>query len=110
MAGPPKGVLRRLVDGDGFIMGPAWNREAEPGNVVGSCRQPNCGGVMVGVPTHIAGAITWYGARCLDCGSEIASPSGRTLPGSARHWEMPEGAWVKRQQFLEKLASLGRMA
>ena len=85
------------------VVGPTWNREGEGKGVVGTCREPKCGGLLQAMPTHEDGTRAWYGAACLDCGHEVWAPAGRLLRRSSRRTEMPEGAWEYREQLLTRL-------
>jgi len=97
------GLSNRFVDGTGFIHGPAWNRAGEGLQVVGTCRQRGCPGLLLAQPTHQENNRTWYGAECNECGHEVVAPDGRTLPRSSRRDEMPGGAWDRREELLKKL-------
>ena len=92
------GVYRRFIDSGGYLNTIAWNRAAENGEHVGTCRM--CGYYMLAEPTHQAGRMYWYGAYCTNhrCGRTIASPQAEVLRRSSRHGEMPEGYWAKRTQ------------
>lgn len=104
------GLSHRLIDNQDFIHSGEWNRLAERGGIVGTCRRPKCGGLMKGLPTHQEGKLTWYSAECLNCGAEIAAPDGKTLQRSTRRDEMPSGAWDRRIDILAKLAELAKGA
>lgn len=104
------GLSHRLVDNQDFIHSGEWNRLAERGGVVGTCRRPKCAGPMKALPTHQAGKLTWFGAECLNCGADIASPDGKVLQRSARRDEMPSGFWDHRMNILVKLAELAKEA
>lgn len=91
------GIGRSLLDPSGMWLNTsAWNRAANGGEFVGSCRV--CGDHMVAEPTRTEGKIHWYTARCIgaDCHHDVAMPDGRILRRSARHDEMPQGFWDKR--------------
>jgi hypothetical protein len=93
------GLYRRYVDHDMVDYG-QWNRARAERAVVGTCRL--CGGHLAPLETLPPGSshLEWAEARCLLCGHEYASPSGRTLRRSSRHTEMPNGWWEFRQQSL----------
>lgn len=105
-----RGISTRLVDNQDFIHSVEWNRLAERGAIVGTCRRPNCGGLMKGLPTHEEGKIIWYGTECLNCGAQMAAPNGRVLIRSSRRTEMPSGVWDRRIDLLAKLAELAKGA
>lgn len=91
------GLYRRLRNDDGSINTVAWNRAAECGEHVGTCR--HCGSYLLADPTHQNAGITWYGGRCTNlggCGRDFAAPNGEVLRRSARHSEMPAGWWALR--------------
>lgn len=104
------GISKRFVDTMGFLSG--WGRAVERKDIVGSCRQPNCGGLLQPLPTHQAingdTEIPWYGAECLNCGHEVWSPDGRTLVRSSRRGEQPTGWWDRRMEHLRKLRDLSK--
>lgn len=83
------GIYRRLLADDGELDSRAWNRAAEGGEHVGTCR--GCGSYLLARPTHQAGPITWYTAVCAPpgCGKEIAAPGARYLRRSSRRSQMP---------------------
>jgi len=103
------GISSRLVDGHGMIHSQAWNRAVESKELVGSCRSPRgkavCEGHLVADPTITIGRITWYEAHCLECGAVVVAPNGKTLPRSSRRDEMPDGAWDRRIEYLNKLSN-----
>lgn len=103
------GLAHRLVDRSGMYLNPAaWQRAHEGREIVGACRNSGCEGKLHTVPTHRAGSITWYGAKCDTCEGETASPNGRILARSARHHEMPDGWWERRSEHLRQLAGRNR--
>lgn len=103
-----RGIKRRFIDANGTIVGPAWYRAFEGKDVIGTCRERQCEGLMVALPNQADHEFVWYLAECLSCGHQVASPDGRTLTRSSRRYEMPEGAWERRMQYLSKLAELGK--
>lgn len=66
----------------------AWNRAVELGELVGECRQ--CGSKLKPLPTEAIRHITWYTARCVGCGHEVAAPNGLLVRRSSRHNEQPK--------------------
>lgn len=83
----------------------AWNAVAsrsqaigEQRRAVGDCRK--CGHEMYALPTHTAGAITWYEAQCSykPCDAIIASPNGECLRRSGRWSEQPAGFMAGRSK------------
>jgi hypothetical protein len=103
------GVASRFVDTNGAIIGPAWYRAWEGKDIVGTCRQLRCDGLMVALPNQQEDRHVWYGAHCLSCGHEIAVREDKTIGRrSSRHQEMPEGTWAQRTEHLKKLAELGK--
>lgn len=106
-----RGINASLVDTQGFVIGPAWNRAQETNSPVGTCRHTGCGGLTLAVPTHQVGRVTWYGAQCQKCFAEVAVPDTLSvLRRSSRHDEMPGGAWDHRLDLLKKLRDMGRGA
>jgi hypothetical protein len=98
---PPGGINARFVDSEDLLVGkPRWNELAAVRAVIGQCRA--CGGDLQAIEPseHDAqgedGEITWYEAKCRDCGREIAAPNGRMLARSSAHREMPRG-WLERR-------------
>lgn len=102
------GIHARRVDQQQFLHVADWHRANDAREIVGSCRQPGCGGFLQAVDTHQAGGITWYGTECMNCGHETAAPEGRVLRRSGRHQEMPDGWWSQRMTLLRKLAQLSQ--
>lgn len=95
------GIYRRLLLEDGSIDSIAWNRAAEEGAHVGTCRE--CGFHTVANPTYQAGSITWYSGYCTNaqgCGKEFAAPNGGALKRTSRRQEMPAGFWDARMKAL----------
>ena len=97
---------QRFTDANGFIYPYAWAEAFDSKQVVGRCPVRLCPGLMQALPNHTNGKEIWYGAMCLDCGHEVASPLGRTLPRSSLHREMPDGAWEQRVQLLKEMKAL----
>lgn len=101
------GISARFVDNQGIIVSSAWNRAVEAKDLVGTCRQPRgksiCDGHLVADPTITVGRIHWYEAHCLVCQHVVSAPNGKTLPRSSRRDEMPDGAWDRRMEAINKL-------
>lgn len=90
------GLYRRFLKDDGSLNTPSWNRAADGGEHVGTCRE--CGFYLLGSPTQQDGRITWYSAYCTNpaCGKETAAPNAEYLRRTSRHSHMPEGYWAQR--------------
>jgi len=100
------GISHRFIDGI-FINTPAWHHANDSRDIIGSCRQPKCGGLLQAIDTHTENKITWYAAECLNCGHEVTAPNGRVLARSSRLNEMPDGWWSRRIDTLRRLAKAG---
>lgn len=104
---PSAGINSGLVGGDDTLPSKMrWNQLADLKAVVGSCRScslANRHGDLVAIPAsmhdHMGedGEVTWYEARCLACGTEVAAPNGRVLRRSSRHAETPRG-WLEARE------------
>jgi hypothetical protein len=112
---PPGGLSRGLVGNDSTLVSKVrWNELARMGAVVGTCREPGCGGALhaVAPSEHDAqgedGAITWYETRCTNCGKELAAPNGRILRRSSLQGEMPSGWLAQRRANDEAEAKIRR--
>lgn len=93
------GLWRAVVDHDMINTG-QWNRARAEAKFVGTCRE--CGGHLKPLESLEPGAshLEWAEARCVLCGHEVASPSGRVLRRSSRHTQMPVGWWEYRMGVL----------
>lgn len=81
---------RVVMDGD-HIDPRAWS------HMVGSCRACEKGH-LIAQTQHNRGPkdVTWFEAKCSNCGHEVAAPQGKILRESSRHSEMPPGFWSYR--------------
>lgn len=104
-----RGIARRYLDTNNSLIGPTWWRAQEGRDIVGTCRQHRCDGLMVAQPTDEDGDARWYGAECLSCGHEVTFLDRLpALSRSSRRHEMPDGAWEQREQYLIKMSNLAK--
>lgn len=83
----------RILDRNGTIHATEWVAALDQKHPVGGC---GCGGYLFPTPTHTAGRVVWYTARCGTCGHETTAPNGHTVPGTATRSHMRAGAWDAR--------------
>lgn len=84
------GLYGRVVLG-GEINPVMWAQADDSAQIVGTCRDNDCDGYLVVDPPKEYGPtpLTWFEARCLKCGHQVAAPGGRLLRRSSRWTERP---------------------
>lgn len=91
------GIARHLVGADDALPSATlWNRLVDAHEIVGTCRHPGCVGPLQPLPVEVGGEtgqVSWYEARCLSCGREVAAPNGRVFAHSSAHGNTPRG-WL----------------
>lgn len=97
-----RGLYPRFLNADGTIVTWAWNRAAELGEHLGTCR--DCGGYLKADPTTQSGRINWYSGYCTNCNKQLAAPNGEYLRRSSRWGQMPQGFWDAREKRLNGTA------
>lgn len=100
-----RGIYPRLVDSMGSILAESWRRAIAAREIVGLCRR--CEGLLFAVATE-ADEVEWFTAECNQCWAEMAAPNGYILRRSARHREMPAGAWDRRTKYMASMKTMGR--
>lgn len=81
------GLFPDVVNPDGSIAMGSWLKAVSGKQFVGTCAKCWAPLLPQRPDEQTKPAITWFTARCSACGYEVASPSGRTLKRTFRHWE-----------------------